>query len=211
MDGYKGYLIALEGGEGVGKTTQVARLIKRLKSLGKEVIAVREPGGTDIGEQIREVVLSNENTGIKKMTEIFLFQAARAQVYREVIIPALMVGTTVIIDRSRDSSTVYQGLVRGYDGKIIEMLNDLTTKNIYPDLTLLLDASVETGTARNRAAGSVNRLDLKSGDFHQRVRKGYLQLAKENKGHRWITIDAERSLDEVEKAVWTEVEKKLAQ
>src|SRR3990172_3217968 len=114
MDGYKGYLIALEGGEGVGKTTQVARLIKHLKSLGKEVIAVREPGGTEIGEQIREVVLSNKNTGIKKMTEIFLFQAARAQVYREVIIPALMVGTTIIVDRSRDSSTVYQGLVRGY-------------------------------------------------------------------------------------------------
>ncbi|MBT7497746.1 dTMP kinase, partial [Candidatus Woesearchaeota archaeon] len=140
-----GILISLEGGEGGGKTTQVNQLKKHLEDSGREVVPVREPGGTKISEQIREIVLSSKNEGITDTTEVLLFQAARAQIYRQVVIPALNAGKVVIMDRTRDSSVVYQGMVRGFGKELIEELNDISTKKIVPDLTLLLDVSVKTG------------------------------------------------------------------
>jgi len=143
-----GYLITLEGGEGGGKTTQIVRLRDTLTKAGKDVVVLREPGGTVISEQIREVVLSAKNVGIAFTTEVLLFQAARAQIYREIVLPSMEAGKVVIIDRSRDSSVVYQGMVRGFGKDMIEQLNDVSTKKTYPNITLLLDVDVKTETQR---------------------------------------------------------------
>ncbi len=204
-----GYLITLEGGEGGGKTTQIVRLRDTLTKAGKDVVVLREPGGTVISEQIREVVLSAKNVGIAFTTEVLLFQAARAQIYREIVLPSMEAGKVVIIDRSRDSSVVYQGMVRGFGKDLIEQLNDISTKNTYPNLTLLLDVEVETGLKRRESAGAMNRLDMEATDFHNKVRTAYLELAKEDKSGRWQIIDAAKTIDEVEKDIWEITSKKI--
>ena len=210
----KGLLITLEGGEGGGKTTQIVRLKERLLKEGKDVIVLREPGGTVISEQIREVVLSSKNAGMAYTTEVLLFQAARAQIYREIVLPSLELGKVVIMDRSRDSSVVYQGMVRGFGVHLIEQLNDISTKKTYPNLTFLLDIPVEIGLQRRKDSGKIDRLDMEAKDFHQRVREAYLQLAREDrekngKKARWRTIDARPSLAEVEESIYQEVSKFL--
>jgi dTMP kinase len=204
-----GILISLEGGEGGGKTTQAVMLKEKLEKADREVISVREPGGTVISEQIREVVLSSKNEGITDTTEVLLFQAARAQIYREVVIPALNAGKVVIMDRTRDSSVVYQGMVRGFGKELIEKLNDISTKKIVPQLTLLLDVSVKTGFSRRADSGKMDRLDMEAGDFHQKVRDAYLTLAKENKNKRWVIVDAEQDVDDVAKQIWQKVSAKI--
>ncbi|OGJ37224.1 MAG: dTMP kinase [Candidatus Pacebacteria bacterium RIFOXYB1_FULL_39_46] len=206
----KGILIALEGGEGGGKTTQIVRLTTRFKKAGKDVVSVREPGGTVISEQIREVVLSHKNIGMQDTTEVLLFQAARAQIYGEVVIPALKAGKIVLMDRTSDSSVVYQGMVRGFGRKLIEQLNEISTQKTTPDLTILLDVSVKIGLERRNGSGKIDRLDMEAADFHEQVRQAYLSLAKENAHKRWITVNAEQSEDEVEKALWQIISKKLS-
>ncbi|HYD34668.1 MAG TPA: dTMP kinase [Vitreimonas sp.] len=205
----KGFLITFEGGEGGGKTTQIVRLRERLLAAGKDVIVLREPGGTVISEQIREVVLSSKNIGIAFTTEVLLFQAARAQIYREIVLPSLEAGKVVLMDRSRDSSVAYQGLVRGFGKDMIESLNDISTKHTYPNLTFLLDLPVEVGLERREKSGKMDRLDMEASEFHQKVREAYLTLAEENKGKRWVTIDANHELDEVEEEIWLQVKNKL--
>jgi len=205
----KGQLITFEGGEGGGKTTQIVRLRDHLTKEGHDVVVLREPGGTVISEQIREVVLSSKNVGIAFTTEVLLFQAARAQIYRELVIPSLKAGKVVLMDRSRDSSVVYQGIVRGFGEEMIEELNDISTNKTTPDLTLLLDLPVETGLKRRVDSGKMDRLDMEATDFHRRVREGYLKIAKENKGKRWVIVDASQSLEEVEEKIWEVVEKKV--
>lgn len=209
-DHQSGILISLEGGEGGGKTTQIVRLRKRLEDQGYDVVAVREPGGTVISEQIREVVLSSKNLGMAYTTEVLLFQAARAQIYQEVVIPSLNAGKVVLMDRTRDSSVVYQGMVRGFGKDLIEELNDISTKKIKPNLTLLLDVSVEAGLARRQESGKVDRLDMEAKDFHEQVRQAYLTLAKEDKEERWVVVNAEKGIDEVDEAVWQVVKQRLA-
>ncbi len=206
---YPGYLITFEGGEGGGKTTQSVRLRNRLSKAGRDVIVLREPGGTVISEQIRKVVLSQGNTSMAFTTEVLLFQAARAQIYREIVIPSLKAGKVVIMDRSRDSSVVYQGIVRGFGKDLIEQLNDLSTDNIYPNLTILLDLPVDVGLRRKEDSGEINRLDMEADGFHQKVKKAYLQLVKEDKSNRWVVINAENDLDTVESEIWKVVSKKL--
>jgi len=205
----KGFLITLEGGEGGGKTTQVANLRDKLLESGEDVVIFREPGGTAISEQIREVVLSAKNTDITFTTEVLLFQAARAQIYKELILPALKAGKVVVMDRSRDSSVVYQGLVRGFGQDMIEQLNDISTKNTYPDLTLLLDVPVKQGLKRMRRSGEENRIDKETDSFHQKVRNAYLKLAQEDKLDRWRIIDASKLVHEVEESIWEVVSDKL--
>lgn len=204
-----GYLITLEGGEGGGKTTQIVRLRDSLTKAGKDVVVLREPGGTVISEQIREVVLSAKNVGIAFTTEVLLFQAARAQIYREIVLPSMEAGKVVIIDRSRDSSVVYQGIVRGFGKDLIEQLNDISTKNTYPNLTLLLDVEVETGLKRRESAGAMNRLDMEATEFHNKVRAAYLELANADTAGRWQIIDAAKSIDEVEKVIWKVISEKM--
>ncbi len=204
----KGLLITLEGGEGVGKTTQVVRLKEHLVEAGKDVVVLREPGGTAISEQIREVVLSNKNVGMAYTTEVLLFQAARAQIYREIVLPSLELGKVVVMDRSRDSSVVYQGIVRGFGVEIIEQLNDISTKKTYPDITFLLDAPVEIGLGRRMSLEGSNRIDYEDKSFHEKIRQAYLQIAKadlkQNGSHsRWQIIDTNQSVEAVEKHIWT--------
>lgn len=206
----KGFLLTLEGGEGGGKTTQLVRLRERLTKAGHDVVVLREPGGTVISEQIRDVVLSAKNVGIAFTTEVLLFQAARAQIYREIVLPSLEAGKIVLMDRSRDSSVVYQGFVRGFEIKLIEQLNDISTKNTTPDLTLLLDVPVGIGLARRESSGKKDRLDMEATDFHDKVRQGYLQLAKQNDHNRWVVIDASKQIDEVEEEMWRAVEQRLS-
>lgn len=205
----KRFLITFEGGEGGGKTTQIVRLRDHLTKAGHDVVVLREPGGTVISEQIREVVLSSKNVGIAFTTEVLLFQAARAQIYRELVIPSMKAGKVVLMDRSRDSSVVYQGIVRGFGEKMIEDLNDISTNKTTPDLTLLLDLPVEMGLQRRVNSGKMDRLDMEAIDFHHKVRKGYLKIAGENKKKRWYIIDASKTLEEVEENIWEVVEKKI--
>jgi len=197
-------LIIFEGGEGGGKTTQIVRLRERLTDAGYDVIVLREPGGTQISEQIREVVLSTKNIGMAFTTEVLLYQAARAQIYREIVLPSLEAGKVVLMDRSRDSSVVYQGYVRGFEIKLIEQLNDISTKNTKADLTVLLDVSVKTGLGRRDSSGKMDRLDMESKEFHEKVRVAYLDLVKKDP-KRWRVIDAEKSLEEVETEIWQKV------
>ena len=204
----KGLLITLEGGEGVGKTTQVVRLKEHLIKDGRDVVVLREPGGTAISEQIREVVLSNKNVGMAYTTEVLLFQAARAQIYREIVLPSLELGKVVVMDRSRDSSVAYQGIVRGFGVDIIEQLNDISTKKTYPDITFLLDASVEIGLGRRMSVDGANRIDYEAKDFHEKIRQAYLQVAKgdmqKNGPHsRWQIISAEADAEKVEEEIWS--------
>lgn len=203
----KGLLITLEGGEGSGKTTQILRLKSHLIEIGRDVIALREPGGTTISEQIREVVLSNNNFGMSHTTEVLLFQAARSQIYREIVLPSLELGKVVLMDRSRDSSLVYQGIVRGFGAQIIEQLNDLSTKRTYPDLTFLLDIPVEIGMKRRRESEEVNRLEQEAMSFHQQVRQAYLDVArtsmiKDGEDSRWRVVDANQTADQVDAEIW---------
>lgn len=205
----KGLLITFEGGEGGGKSTQIVRLRDRLLKEKKDVVVLREPGGTVISEQIREIVLSARNIGMAFTTEVLLFQAARAQIYREIVFPSLKAGKIILMDRSRDSSVVYQGMVRGFGKDLIEKLHEISTKNTYPDLTLLLDISVNNGLDRRNKSNKVDRLDMEGKSFHEKVRSAYLELAKINDRGRWVIIDAEKTIEEVEADIWKVVSQKL--
>ncbi len=197
----QGVFISFEGGEGSGKSVQILRLREKLEELGKKIVLTREPGGTVISEQIREVVLSTKNMGMAYTTEVLLFQAARAQVYRELILPSLETGKWVLADRTSDSSIVYQGIVRDFGVEIIKELNGLSTKDTYPDITFLLDVSVEVGLARRAASDKNDRLDLESKDFHTKVREAYLSLA-ESEPKRFVVIDANQSIEKVSEEIW---------
>lgn len=204
-----GYLITFEGGEGGGKTTQIVRLRDKLIKAGKDVLVLREPGGTVISEQIREVVLSAKNVGMAYTTEVLLFQAARAQIYRELVLPSLEVGKVVLMDRSRDSSVVYQGMVRGFGKDMIEQLNNISTKETYPKLTFLLDLPVEVGLQRRVESGKMDRIDMEDANFHEKVRQAYLDLAEADEHKRWQVIDASVSINEVDAEIWRVVQEKL--
>jgi len=205
----RGFLITFEGGEGGGKTTQVVRLREKLTAAGKDVIVLREPGGTAISEQIREVVLSSKNVGMAFTTEVLLFQAARAQIYREIVLPSLQAGKIVLMDRSRDSSVVYQGIVRGFGMELIDQLNNISTKDTYPDRTILLDLPVDIGLKRKLDIGEVNRLEMESLAFHEKVRAAYLKVAQKNDCQRWKIIDASQPQIEVEQLIWADVSQLL--
>jgi len=208
----EGYLITFEGGEGGGKTTQIVQLREKLSHAGYDVVVLREPGGTMISEQIREVLLSTKNVGMAFTTEVLLFQAARAQIYRELVLPSLAAGKIVVMDRSRDSSVVYQGMVRGFGIDLIEQLNAISTKETYPDLTILLDVKVKTGLERRASTDKMDRLDLEATEFHDKVRTAYLELAqaKDEQSKRWTVIDANKSIEKVSQEVWKVVQEALS-
>ncbi len=202
--------VTLEGGEGSGKSAQTQRLEQRLTARGLDVVATREPGGTPAGEGIRDIVLHPPGgVRLDPLAELLLFEAARAQLVATVIRPALERGAVVLCDRFIDSSLAYQGYGRGVDLNVVERLNAIATGNLRPDLTLLLDVPVEVGLARRRREGGLNSLDGEDIAFHERVRQGYLALARREPG-RWRVIDATRSLDEVTEAVWSAVREWLA-
>ena len=205
----KGFLISFEGGEGGGKTYQSTYLTERLKEAGYDVLRLREPGGTNISEQIRDVVLSNKNKEMIDRTEALLLQASRAQIYGEKVLPALEDGKVIIMDRTRDSSIVYQGIVRGLGISLIERLNKISTQNTFPDLTFLLDISPETGMERLIKERKKDRFENEALEFHRQVQQAYLKLADKNDRSRWFVIDGEKSIEEVQQEIWSVVELKL--
>jgi dTMP kinase len=190
--------ITLEGPEGSGKTSQIALLSAFLRQQGFSVVTTREPGGTRIGDQIRAVLHDVENNAMTAVTELLLYSAARAQHVRELIQPALATGQIVLCDRYADSTLAYQGYGRGMDLADLGAMTRVATGGLQPDLTLLLDIDVERGLARRVAGGEeMNRLDLETVAFHQRVRDGYHQMAQAEP-QRWRSVDADRPVHVVQ-------------
>lgn len=202
--------ITFEGPDGSGKTTQIARLIEFLSDKDCDVIATREPGGTSIGDQIREVVHAVDNQLMQSATELLLYSASRAQLVREVIRPHLDRGGVVISDRYADSTLAYQGYGRCLDMDALYTITAFATGNLRPDLTFLLDITAEEGLRRRKGSGGEwNRLDQETVDFHARVREGFIALAQTDM-QRWVLIDASRGIDEVQSDIRKEVEKRLS-
>ena len=189
--------ITLEGPEGSGKSTQIKRLAKRLESMGYPVLTTREPGGTPIGDQIRQVLVRMENKELHPRTEILLFLAARAQLVEQLIKPALQDGKIILCDRYGDSTLAYQGYGHGLDLEKLRQMLGFATDRLMPDLTILLDLDVKAGLLRKKAEDEWNRLDAYEVMFHERVRKGYLQLASEEP-ERWRIVDASQDIDTVQ-------------
>jgi dTMP kinase len=200
--------ITFEGSEGCGKSSQVALLSSFLQRQGYDSLTTREPGGTPIGEQIRSVISSLQNTEMQQRTEILLFQASRAQLVEEVIRPHLAKGGIVLSDRYADSTLAYQGF--GYQRDLIPLraLIEFATGGLKPDLTLLLDVDVEVGLKRKAHGGEWNRLDALQLDFYQRVRQGYFQLVKEEP-ERWLVIDAMQPFEQVQQVIRQVVVRRL--
>ena len=193
--------ITLEGPEGSGKTTAVKAAVAKLQELGYQVVQTREPGGTPIAEQIRNVILDKANTKMDPRTEALLYAASRRQHLVEKVWPAIKEGKIVICDRYLDSSLAYQGGARGLGVDNILNVNLFATENTYPDLTLLFDIKPELGLERiaKNSDREVNRLDLEKIEFHNKVRQTFLELSKRYPD-RYVVIDASKSIEEVQKA-----------
>jgi len=206
-----GKLISFEGSEGSGKSTQIARLASRLQTRGHDVVTVREPGGTELGEQIRNIIVHNsKGDEMCAETELLLFTAARAQLVREIIAPALTRGALVLSDRFLDSSTVYQGIGRNLALDPVQQINRFAVGNVMPDLTLVLDVPMEVSLARirQRASDIPDRMERENIGFYKKIREGYLVLAR-SMPERLAVIDGSKTEDIIEKKVWAEVQKLL--
>jgi dTMP kinase len=206
-----GLLISFEGSEGSGKSTQIVRLAAHLQTQGRDVVSVREPGGTEIGEQIRSLIVHNtKGDEMCAETELLLFAAARAQLVRQVMVPALSRGAVVLSDRFLDSSTVYQGIGRNLALDPVERINQFAVGNVMPDLTVIIDVPTEVSLARirQRASDLPDRMERENIDFYNKIRDGYLVLAQ-SIPDRFIVIDGTKSEDAVAKKIWAEAHKLL--
>jgi dTMP kinase len=180
----RGKLITFEGIDGCGKSTQMRLLEQYLTERGDAVVSTREPGGTELGRKVRSALLDGGAGSVEPLAELLLYAADRAQHVRRVILPALAEGKVVLSDRFYDATTVYQGYARGFDLELVNQLNELATGGLKPDLTLLFDLDVETGLKRTMRRGDgtdvaagPDRLDQEPVEFHERVRKAYLEIA----------------------------------
>ncbi|MCX7858117.1 MAG: dTMP kinase [Deltaproteobacteria bacterium] len=202
--------VSFEGIEGSGKTTQFEYLAGYLKNKGFNVVKTREPGGSRLGERVRAMLLKEE-INISPQAELFLIMAQRAQHVEEVILPALSQGKFVICDRFIDATVAYQGYGRGLDLELIRYLNGIVTRNVTPHLTILLDCDIETGLKRKGGirGGLKDRFEKEQRDFHERVRKGYLEIAACEKG-RVRVIDGNREKNLVREEVIRSIEEILA-
>ncbi|MEO7412793.1 MAG: dTMP kinase [Opitutaceae bacterium] len=206
-----GKLISFEGSEGSGKSTQISRLAAHLQKSGRDVISTREPGGTEIGEQIRSIIVHNsKGEEMCAETELLLFTAARAQLVREVIAPALVAGRIVLSDRYLDSSTVYQGIGRNLAADPVNQINRFAVGNVMPDLTIVIDVPTEVSLARlkQRASDLPDRMERENIDFYKKVREGYLVLAK-GMPERFIVVDGTKTEEVIEKKIWAEVKARI--
>jgi dTMP kinase len=200
--------ITFEGPDGSGKTTQISPLSDYLIQNGYSVLITREPGGTVIGDQIRQVLSDLKNTGMHPRSETLLFLAARAQLVEQVIKPNLEKGFIVLCDRYADSTMAYQGYGHQNDLGQIKNLINFATGGLTPDLTLLFDMDVEEGLQRKAHGSEWNRLDAYSLEFHQRVRKGY-QIMVESEPDRWVKIEAGQSPEKIRVAIREAVQARL--
>ncbi len=192
--------ITLEGPEGSGKTSHLPDLAEFLREKGWKVLTTREPGGTAIGDQVRQVLMRIDNTAMNSRAETLLFLAARAQLVDQIIRPALAEGSVVISDRYGDSTLAYQGYGHGNDLSIIRQMLAFATGGLVPDLTLLLDVDPAIGLRRKKTVGEWNRLDAYELEFHRRVRAGYLELVREDP-KRWTVLDASQPREMVQSAL----------
>jgi dTMP kinase len=198
-----GFLLSFEGSEGCGKSTQIRLLKERLEKSGREVVVLREPGGTEIGESIRHLLQhAKEGHAMTTETELLLFAASRAQIVREKIRPLLEAGAFVILDRFLDSTTVYQGHARGLPLDAVNAINRFAIGGTLPRLTLLLDLDTQTAWQRIHATGrELDRMESQPPEFFEKVRQGYLQLAAAEPD-RIKVIDASASPEEVHEVIW---------
>jgi dTMP kinase len=190
--------ITLEGPEGSGKTSHIPYLVEYLREKGYTVFPTREPGGTSISEQVRDILHDLKNAEMHPRTETLLYQAARAQIVEQVIKPRLAVGEIVISDRYYDSTIAYQGYGHQQDLEQVRVLVKYATGGLTPDLTILLDLDIEVGLKRKiQNEAEWNRMDAYTVEFHQRVRRGYLELVKQEP-QRWVVVNSEQKWDEVQ-------------
>lgn len=199
----KGFFITFEGGEGCGKSSHIKALCEHFELLGRTCIKTREPGGTPLGEKIRELLLhAKEGVGMSTRAEIMLFEAARAQHVDELIKPALMRGEIVLCDRFADSTSAYQGVARKLDANAVEKLNNFATDNLQPDLTIILDISATEGIARaaGRDAGKTDRMGAEKLEFYEAVRSAFLRMAKDNP-KRFAVVDSSGTKEETFKKI----------
>ena len=202
--------ITFEGGEGSGKSTAIKALVKRLEAEGHSVVLTREPGGTPIAEQIREIILNKKNTEMDGMTEALLYAASRRQHIQEKILPALREGKIVLCDRYLDSSLAYQGGARGLGIDRVYELNQFATEGLLPDITVFFALDPKVGLARIEANANreVNRLDVEKMGFHQKVFDSFMELAHRFP-ERYLIIDASKGPEEVAEATYRAIEQKL--
>lgn len=200
----EGYFISLEGGEGAGKSTQHKRIVRWLSQRGRHVVETREPGGTEVSEQIRRVLLDTRNAGLNPTAELLLLFAARSQLVEEVIEPALAGGKVVVCDRFADASYAYQGGGRLLGAEVVAAVEKIVLGGLQPDLTLLFDVPVELGMQRVAGRGATDRFEAESLLFFERVRQAYLERAAAHP-ERFRVIDAGGDEDRV----WSQVEEVL--
>lgn len=201
-----GFFLTLEGGDGVGKSTLQHALNQRIIDVGFEVVMCREPGGTILGEKLREALLGSNKNEVDSLAELLVFLAARTQLSKEIIKPALERGAVVICDRFTDSSIAYQHYGRGIEKSIIEDLNTIATAGRIPDRTILLDLDPSIGAKRKEQAQDY--MEQEAIDFHNRVREGYMQLANESP-ERWLIVDALQNEDVIFDLVWSDVAQRI--
>ena len=195
--------ITFEGSEGSGKSTQADRLAARLQRCGVPHVLTREPGGTPIGESIRDLLqFAPHNSNMTPETELLLFEASRSQLVREVIKPALERGMCVIADRFSDSTTVYQGAARQLDHEMIERVNAFAVADCVPDITFVLDVDAATAESRMQSEPrKADRMEQQSAEFYERVREGYRELAA-GEPKRIVMVDGSGDVDKIEKQIW---------
>ena len=198
-----GLFITFEGGEGCGKSTQARALYRRLSKSGMPVLLTHEPGGTPLGERARRHLKQANKSPISPLAELFLVAASRAQLVEEVIRPSLDRDITVICDRYTDSTVAYQGYGRGIDLGIIRTVNTIATGGLSPDYVVLLDVPADVGLMRKKGAGR-DRFESEGLAFHERVRQGYLAMARADEG-RWLVLDGSSPVKEIEDRVWERV------
>jgi dTMP kinase len=210
----RGLFITFEGPEGSGKTSQIRALYAALATDGYQVLLTREPGGTEIGDQIRAVLHDTRNTAILPAAEILLYSASRAQLVGQVIGPALESGQIVLCDRYADSTLAYQGYGHGLSLESLQAITRFATGGLKPDLTIYLDISVEEGLKRKKLAfqageSELNRMDLKEVAFHRRVREGYLRMVADEP-ERWLLLDASRPFEVIQSDIRAQVGEALS-
>lgn len=201
--------ITLEGPEGSGKTSHIPYLVEYFREKGHVIFPTREPGGTSIGEQIREVIHDLKNVEMHPRAETLLYQAARAQIVEQVIQPRLKAGEIVLSDRYADSTIAYQGYGHQQDLEQVRSLVRYATGGLIPDLTILLDVEVEIGLKRKQKADEWNRLDAYTVEFHRRVRAGYLEMVKQEP-LRWRVVDAGRAWQSVQEELRKTIAERIA-
>lgn len=193
----KGILITFEGAEGSGKSTQIRNAARFFRKRGRKVLLLREPGGTRISEAIRRILLDKDHKEMSSIAELFLYLAARAQIVKEKILPALKQGKVVISDRFEDSTRAYQGFGRGISLSAIEKASQLVRGHLKPDLTFVLDIDIQKGLKRG---GRHDRIEREALSFHRRVRKGYLTMAKKEP-RRMVVLDTSKPQEKVSSLV----------